>query len=153
MKTKKILMIGLPILLVGGLLAAGTYGFRQHRGHMAKEFLEYRLDKMTEELELNASQKAQLDRLKEDLFAKMEDRKGKHEEIHQLLKDEFSKPNPDLSRIKPMIDGQIDEMAQLGHEFVGRIDEFYSQLTPEQKKKISDHILEHMEEHESRFEH
>src|SRR5262245_39621108 len=102
---KKILIFGLPILLVGGLLTAGAYGFRNHRGHMAKEFLEYRLDKMSKELSLNETQQAQLDKLKEDLFAKIEERRGKRKEIHQLLKDEFSKPNPDLSRVKPMIDG------------------------------------------------
>ncbi len=47
-----------------------------------------------------------------------------------------------------MIDQQIDSVAQLAHEFVGRIDELYNNLTPEQKKILRDRIAEKMEEHD-----
>lgn len=149
---KKTLMIGIPILLVAGLLAAGAYGFREHRHGMAKDFLEYKLDRLSKELDLNPAQQAQLDRVKQDVEAKIDARMQKRVEIHKLVKDELSKSNPDLDKIKPVIDQQIDEMAQFGHDIVGQIDEFYSQLTPEQKKKLSDHILERMSEHERAFE-
>ena len=149
---KKILMIGIPVVLVAGLLAAGTYGFRAHRHGMAKDFLEYKLDRLSKELNLTAAQQAQLDRVKQDVETRMDARLQKRAEIHKLVKDELSKDNPSLDKIKPVIDQQIDELAQFGHDIVGEIDGFYSQLTPEQKKALSDHILEHMSEHERGFE-
>lgn len=151
MKMKKILMIGVPILLLGGLLTAAGFGFRSHHHAMAKDFLEYRLDKLSKELQLTPTQQAQLDRFKTDLESKMDARREKRAEIHNLIKKELSKDNPNLDQIKPVIDQQIDELAQLGHDVVGQINEFYSQLTPEQKKKLSDHILEKMADHERAF--
>lgn len=148
---KKTLMIGIPILLLGGLLAAAGFSFRSHHHGMAKDFLEYRLDKLSKELALTPTQQAQLDRFKTDLEAKMDARREKRVEIHGMIKKELSKDNPNLDQIRPVIDQQIDEMAQLGHDLVGQVNDFYSQLTPEQKKKLSDHILEKMSDHDRSF--
>jgi Spy/CpxP family protein refolding chaperone len=149
---KKALMIGIPLILAAGLLAAAGFGFRGHHPGFGKDFLEYKLDRMSKELELTPAQQAQLDRIKQDIESRMDDRMGKRAEIHQLLKDELSRDNPNLDKIKPVIDKQIDEMAQFGHDMVNEVNEFYSQLTPEQKKKVSGHILDRMEEHERAFE-
>lgn len=147
---KKALMIGIPILLVGGLLAAGSFGFHRHHG-FAKDFLDYKLDRLSKELNLNPDQQAQLDMVKQDLEAKIDARMQKRIEIHKLLKDELSKDNPNLEKVKPMIDQQIDDMAQMGHDVVNQIDQFYGQLTPEQKKTLSNDILERMSDHEHAF--
>ena len=141
MKMKKALMIGIPIILVAGLLAAAGHGFRErHHGGFAKDFLEYKLDRLSKELNLNPAQQAQLDRVKQDLESRMDQRMQKREEIHKLVKAELAKDNPDLSKIKPEIDKQIDDMAGFGHDVVNEISEFYSQLTPEQKKQLSSHL-------------
>ena len=129
--------------------AAQSFGFRGgHRHGMAKEFLEYRLDKLSKELNLNDSQKAKLDTFKTDIETVMDQRKEKHEEIHKIVKDELSKENPDFAKIRPIVDQQIDSFAQIAHQFVGRVDEFYNDLTPEQKKLLRDHIVEKMEDHD-----
>ena len=147
---KKILMFGLPLVLAGGLLAAaGSFGFHGHHHGMAKEFLEYRLDKLSKELNLNASQQAQMDTFKKDIETIIEQRMEKRGEIHEMVRKELSKENPDLTRIKPTVDQQIDEMAQLGHDVVNRISDFYTTLNPEQKKILSDILVERMEEHDA----
>ena len=148
---KKALMIGIPILLVGGLLAAASFGFHRHHQGFGKDFLEYKLDRLSKELNLNSDQQAQLDKVKQDLEAKMDARMEKRIEIHKLLKDELSKDNPNLEKVKPLIDQQIDDMAQMGHDVVNQIDQFYGQLTPEQKKALSNHILEKMSDREHAF--
>ncbi|HSP07366.1 MAG TPA: Spy/CpxP family protein refolding chaperone [Acidobacteriota bacterium] len=145
---KKILMIGVPIILVAGLLGAGAYGFRAHRHTMSKDFLEYRLDKLSKELDLTPAQQSQLDQIKQTVESKMDARMQKSSDIHKLIQDELSKDNPNLDKIRPLIDQRIDDMAQFGHEIVGQIDQFYNQLTPDQKKKLSDHIRERMADHE-----
>ena len=148
---KKLWLLLIPIA-IGAVFftarAAQSYGgFHGHRHGMAKEFLEYRLEKLSKELNLNENQKAKLDTFKNDIETVMDQRKEKHEEIHELLKAELSKDNPDMAKIRPIIDQQIDSMADVAHQFVGKVDEFYNDLTPEQKKLLRDHIVEKMEDH------
>jgi Spy/CpxP family protein refolding chaperone len=150
---KKLLLLIIPLgvaAVLFGARAAQSYGFHgfHHRGGMAKDFLEYRLDKLSKELNLNDAQKAKLDTFKQDVENVMDQHREKHKEIHKLVKDELSKDNPDFEKIRPVIDQQIDSAAQLAHEFVGRVDEFYNDLTPDQKKILRDHILEKMNDHE-----
>lgn len=151
---KKLLLLIIPvgiIALVVGAYAAQSYGFHggfHHRGGMGKEFLEYRLDKLSKELNLNEAQQAKLDTFKQDIESAMDQRMEKHKEIHKMVKDELSKDNPDFEKIRPVIDQQIDSMAQSAHEFVGRVGDFYKDLTPEQRKILKDHIMEKMGDHE-----
>lgn len=150
---KKLLWLIIPVGIVAvlfGAHAAQSYGYHgfHHRGGMAKEFLEYRLDKLSKELNLNDAQKAKLETFKQDAENAMDQRREKHEEIHKLVKEELSKDNPDFEKIRPMIDQQIDSMAQNAHEFVGRVGDFYKDLTPDQKKILKDHIMEKMGDHD-----
>src|SRR5262245_335503 len=128
MKRKLLLLIipaGIAAVLFGALTAQ-SYGFHgfHHRGGMGKEFLEYKLDKLSKELNLNDTQKAKLDTFKQDIENAMDQSREKHEEIHNLVKDELSKDNPDFEKIRPMIDQQIDSFAQSAHVFVGRVGDF-----------------------------
>jgi Spy/CpxP family protein refolding chaperone len=150
---RKLLWLAIPVGIVAilfGAHAAQSYGYHgfHHRGGMAKDFLEYRLDKLSKELNLNDQQKAKLDTFKQDMETAMDQRKETHEQIHKMVKDELSKDNPDFAKIRPMIDQQIDAFAQSAHEFVGRVDDFYKDLTPEQKKLLKDHIMERMGSHD-----
>ena len=117
---KKLLWLLVPfgiVAVVFGARAAQSYGFHgfHHHGGMAKDFLEYRLDKLSKELNLNDEQKAKLDSFKTDMENAMDQRKEKHDEIHQMVKEELSKDNPDFAKIQPMIDQQIDAFAQSAH--------------------------------------
>jgi Spy/CpxP family protein refolding chaperone len=149
---KKVLMItiplGLVVLLVGGHFAYSR-GFRGHHGEWAKDFLFYKLDQVSKELNLDSAQQAQMDTLKQDLSTMMEQRRAKRQEVHKLVHDELKKDNPDIRKVQPLIDQQIDDMAQNAHQLVGRISDFYSQLKPEQKKALSRIVEERFEHHES----
>ena len=150
---KKLLWLAIPVVVVAilfGAHAAQSFGYHgfHHRGGMGKDFLEYRLDKLSKELNLNDDQKAKLDTFKQDMETAMDQKREKHEEIHKMVKEELSKDTPDFEKIRPMIDQQIDSMAQSAHEFVGRVGDFYKDLTPEQKKILKDHIMERMGSHD-----
>jgi Spy/CpxP family protein refolding chaperone len=148
---KKLWLLLIPVA-IGAVFftarGAQSFGFHGHRHGMAKEFLEYKMDKLSKELNLNESQKAKLNTFKNDIETVMDQRQEKHKEIHELLKAELSKENPDMAKIRPIIDQQIDSMADVAHQFVGKVDEFYNDLTPEQKKLLRDHIVEKMEDHD-----
>jgi Spy/CpxP family protein refolding chaperone len=147
---KKILILAIPIGIAVILLTAAavqSFGFRHHHS-MGKDFLFYKMDRLSEELKLDASQQAKLDTLKKDLEALMEQRHDKRREIHQSVKEELAKENPDSSKLSGIIHQQIDETAQFAHDLTNRVSELYSSLTPEQKRILSDKIQERMREHE-----
>lgn len=148
---KRILVFGIPLAIVAILATAHfshSFGSRHRHHGMAKDFAMYRLDKLSKELNLTPAQQAKLDSFKQDLSGVIDQRSEKRKEIRDLVKQELTKPNPDFSKIQPLIDQQIDELAQIGHQMVGRVGELYGDLTPEQKKMISDHILEKMDDHD-----
>src|SRR4029079_18370936 len=151
---RKLLWLMIPVGIIAVFFGAhaaqsyGYHGFHHRGGSMGKEFLEYRLDKLSKELNLNDEQKAKLDTFKQDLENTMDQKREKHEEIHKMVKEELSKDNADFEKIRPMIDQQIDSVAQSAHEFVGRVGDFYNDLTPDQKKILKEHIMERMGGHD-----
>ena len=148
---KKVLKIGIPVAAIAVVLVAlPLFGFGRmmHRHHaMMKDFVFYQMDKVAKDMNLNASQQAQFDNLKRDLEANIDQRQGKREEIHELVKQELDKSNPDFSRITPLIHGQIDSTAQFAHDTVNRLNEFLAGLTPEQKQILAKKIEELHQEH------
>jgi Spy/CpxP family protein refolding chaperone len=148
---KKILFIGIPAAVVAALLFATipSFGFgRMHRHHgMMKDFVLYKIDKLAEDLKLNPAQQSKWDAFKKDLETSFEQRQGKRKEIHELVKQELEKSNPDFTKLTPMIHTQIDSTAQFAHEMVNRVNELLVDLTPEQKKILSERIME-MHDHD-----
>jgi Spy/CpxP family protein refolding chaperone len=142
---KKVLIVAIPVTVVALLLATlPSFGFgRGHRHHgMMKEFIMYKIDKLAEDLNLNSTQQARWDTFKKDLESSIEQRKGKREEIHNIVNQELAKDNPDFTKVTPLVHGQIDSTAQFAHDLVNRVNELFSDLSPEQKKILSERIME-----------
>ena len=78
----------------------------------------------------------------------IQQRKGKKQEIHDLVKKELAKDNPDLTKITPLIHGQIDSTSQFAHDLVNRVNELFSDLSPEQKRKFAERINEMHDNHD-----
>jgi Spy/CpxP family protein refolding chaperone len=142
---KKVLFVAIPVAVIALLLATlPSFGFgRGHRHHgMMKDFIMFKLDRLAGDLDLNSAQQARWDTFKKDLESSIEERKGKREEIHNVVKKELAKDNPDLTKITPLIHGQIDSTSQFAHDMVNRVNELFSDLSPEQKRKLSEKIME-----------
>jgi Spy/CpxP family protein refolding chaperone len=146
---KRLLIFGIPIALAGIFVTAHlaqSFGYH-HRDHERfKDFAMYKLDHLSKELNLNADQQVKMDGIKQELGTVIDQRMEKRKEIRASIRQELAKPSPDIAKIQSLIDQQIDDMAQIGHQMVGRLGEFYNELSPEQKKMISDHILERMDD-------
>jgi len=110
---------------------------------MMGDFMLFRMERLTKDLKLDASQQAKLDGLKQDMRNMMDQRMEKSKGVHAAIQQELSKPNPDFSKIMPLIDQQIDDRAAVAHQMVGRFGEFFQSLTPDQKKQLSDHFMQH----------
>jgi Spy/CpxP family protein refolding chaperone len=145
---KKILIVGLPVVVVALLVTTLAYGFGRHRHQgMMKDFMMYKINRLAEDLNLNAAQQAKWDTFKKDLETSIDQRKGKKEEIHNMVKQELEKSNPDFAKITPLVHTQIDSTAQFAHDLVNRINELLVDLSPEQKQKLSERIMELHDHH------
>lgn len=147
---KRILKFGVPIAVVAIFLTAAvaySFGSRHRSSGVAKDFMMYRLDKLGKELNLTPDQQAKMDSFKQDLGNTIDQKFEKRKEVRDAIRAELSKPNPDISKIQPLIDQQIDDMAQSAHQMVGRMSEFYGQLTPDQQKILTQHFLDRMDDH------
>ena len=145
---KKILLLAVPLGLAAILLtayAAQSFGFRHHHG-MMKDFVFYKIDRLSQELNLDPAQQAKMDTFKRDLESMFEDRMGKRKEVHEVVVAELKKENPDIRQLTVLIHQQIDDRAQLAHDITNRLAEFYQDLTPEQKRVLSEKI-EQMHDH------
>lgn len=146
---KKILSIAVPVGILAIFVFAAV-GFGQGRGHgprhgrhgMMTDFMLFKLDRLGKELNLNPSQQAKWDTFINDMETNMKEKFAKQRDVHSQIREELMKENADMNKVKSLIHSQIDEHARTAHSMTDRILELYSDLNPEQKKKLADHIAE-----------
>jgi Spy/CpxP family protein refolding chaperone len=149
---KKTLLIALPIALFMifiGVHAAHSYGFGARHFGVHRDFLFYRLDRLGEKLNLTSAQKSDLDSLKKDLQAMMDERDEQREHFRKNLNEQLSRGQLDTRAITSMLHSQIDDRARFSHQLIDRIGNFLSTLTPDQRKELTETILQRFQERES----
>jgi len=147
---KKFLLIGIPIVVAMLLVvayAAPSFGWSRSHSTDARDFMMYRLDRLSKALNLDAAQQAKLDGFKNDMTAMMQTRQTNRENIRKAIATELSKDNPDINKVTPLIDQQIDQSALAAHDMVSKVSDLYSNLSPEQKKLLADEMLKRIQEH------
>ena len=123
----------LSIITVLLVSVAGLAGCRRHSPGAKAEFM---VDYVSETLDLNESQQAHLDQIKDELVEKgiqmHADRAAMHAELAaQLRSDEI-----DQGRIKAMVTERRVKMEELINLGIERLAEFHKTLTPEQREKL-----------------
>ena len=126
---------GLYILLIGILISGvGLFsGCRRHsHGHKA----EFMVDYISEALDLNESQQAQLDQIKDELMAKAKGMHADKESLHEELVTQLRSEEIDQVRVKAVIAEHREKMDEIIDLVVVRLAEFHETLTAEQKEKL-----------------
>jgi len=126
---------GLYILLIGMLISGvGLFsGCRRHsHGHKA----EFMVDYISEALDLNESQQAQLDQIKDELMAKAKGMHADKESLHEELVTQLRSEEIDQARVKAVIAEHREKMDEIIDLVVVRLAEFHKTLTAEQKEKL-----------------
>jgi len=108
-------------------------GCRRHsHGHKA----EFMVDYISETLDLNDTQQAQLNQIKDDVMTKARQMRTDKESMREEFVAQLRSEEIDEVRVKAVIaehSAQMDEVVDL---IVGRMAEFHKTLTPEQKEKL-----------------
>jgi len=126
---------GLYILLIG-MLISGVALFSGCRRHSHGHKAEFMVDYISETLDLNESQQAQLDQIKDELMAKAQQMHADKESMHAELVAQLRSEEIDQVRVKAVIAEHRAQMDEIVDLIVVRLAEFHKTLTPEQKEKL-----------------
>lgn len=146
---KKILWIVIPLCLAALLLGAHSamsFG-GHHMGGSMDDMMMFHLQSMAKDLNLTPDQQAKLDSMKQDAESRMQQGWAKHKQLHDAIQQQLSSGgNFDFAQIRTMLDAQIDDRAAAAHNAVAGYQQFFDQLTPDQKKAMSDQLRKKMQE-------
>ena len=126
---------GLYILLIG-MLISGVVFFSGCRRHYHAHKAEFMVDYISETLDLNESQQAQLDQIKDELMTKAKGMHADKESMHAELVVQLRSEEIDQVRVKAVIAEHRAQMDEIVDLVVVRLAEFHKTLTPEQKEKL-----------------
>lgn len=144
MLRKKRLLIWVPVLVVGLMFLGGC------RHPSPERMADHIVEDLTEKLELNAAQQQQLHGIKGELLGKIAEMKKSRELHHEEIYAELQKDILDQGHLKKMVDAHKVEMDDLANLMIERLATFHGTLSPEQKKKLVEH-LKKMEKRHKRY--
>jgi len=126
---------GLYIALIG-MLISGVALFSGCRRHSHGHKAEFVVDYISETLDLNESQQAQLDQIKDELLVKAQGMHADKESMHGELVAQLRSEEIDQVRVKTLVAEHRAKMDEIVDLIVVRLAEFHKTLTPEQKEKL-----------------
>ena len=126
---------GVTITLIGIFISA-VLVFNGCRSHSAHDKAEFMVDYINETLDLNDSQKVQLDEIKDEFLAKAKEMHVKKEAMHAEFKAELLKEEIDQDRVKALMAQKREQMAEMMDLAVVRLAEFHKTLSTEQREKL-----------------
>ena len=126
---------GLYILLIG-MLISGVSLFSGCRRHSHSHKAEFMVDYVSETLDLNDSQRVQLDQIKDELMTKARGMHADKETMREELVAQLRNEEIDQERVKTLIAEHRVKMDEIIDLMVVRLAEFHRTLTPEQKEKL-----------------
>ena len=131
MLRKTIITGSILTLCISLLFFAGC----RHRGpHGGAAFM---IDYLSEALDLNEGQQAQLDEIKEEMFAKAKEMRAKKRAQHDEFMALITSEQLDPVQVKAMVAEHRAQMDEVVDMAVDRVVAFHSTLTPEQKEKLA----------------
>jgi periplasmic protein CpxP/Spy len=148
---KKILWVVVPICIVALLVGAHTVFSLGESHHMMmgggsmEDMMLFHLQSMAKDLNLTLDQQAKLNSLKQDAENNMQQGWEKHKQLHDTIQQQLASGTFEFAQLRTLLDGQIDDHATAAHNMVARFQEFFDQLTPDQKKAMADELRQHMQ--------
>jgi len=154
MKNKRWLILGTGVLVM--VLTTAGYavsGFKSHFREHGKEHVQEKIlshmDYTMQELNLTADQQAEYAVIRAKMGASIEGSFNRHEVVHDTMKAEMDKPNPDLKAMGNNLKKEIRSMPDHLNVKIDYMLEVYDILDDNQKKQLVQMIKDHMHDKES----
>ena len=128
-------MEGLYFLIIGVLISSlGLFSGCRRSSHAYKA--EFMVDYISETLDLDDSQKAQLNQIKNELMAKVRQMRAGKDSMFEELVAQLRSEEIDQARVKALIAERRAQMDEFVDLLVVRLAEFHKTLTQEQKDTL-----------------
>ncbi len=142
------LALGASLLALPALAQPGPH-HRHFGGHEGQGGLAHAIIALKAQLNLSASQQTALDAAIAAGKATRDAARASRQTIHQLAKDEFAKPTPDLARIAAAQDQAQDAATAARRGVRNQLLALYATFTPAQVAVIKDAFAQRMAKMES----
>lgn len=129
-----------------GMKAKDT--FDKFRDHGPMGFI---MGKLADELDLSAEQKTQVDKIRDEIKAKMDERKKDRENHMQEMEQMFRSDNFDKQKALDFAKQRDAERDEMRSFMIDEMAKFHSILTPEQRNKAADKMKEFRENKDKFF--
>lgn len=128
-------LLGASLLLFGGC----KHGQGDKEAH-----LDFVVDYLDAVLDLDATQQAQLDGIKQELLTELQGLQASRKEMHPLIKEQLAGAQIDTAVVKQAIGEHRRQLDRIVDMAVDRVAAFHATLSPEQRQKLIER-LEKME--------
>jgi Spy/CpxP family protein refolding chaperone len=142
---------GLYVLLIG-ILIAGLGLFTGCRRSSPAHKAEFMVDYISETLDLDATQQAQLNQIKNELMEKAQQMRDGRASMYGEIIAQLRSEEIDQARVMAIIAEHRAQMNELIDLLVVRLAEFHKTLTQEQKEKLVAKIETFKKWHEDSWE-
>lgn len=109
--------------------------------------------RLTENLNLNENQKAQLEQIRAQIREKMESKKTDRDGMMDEFANEFKKDNLDKSKLLELSKKKEQDKEEMKSFMMDKIIEFHNILTPEQRNKAVENMKEMKNKFHNKFKH
>ncbi|MEO8447197.1 MAG: Spy/CpxP family protein refolding chaperone [bacterium] len=143
-KSKIILSI---VIILFTVLAVKGIAVARHFHKFADGPGGFIIERLTENLNLTESQKAQVERIREQIKQKMEANKPDHENDADAFAGEFKKDKLDINKLKEFDQEREKKHNEMKEFMMEKIVEFHDILTPDQRNQA----VENMKDMKNKF--
>jgi protein CpxP len=137
------MIIGRMILFIAGagLIAMSLGACRRHCGHgygqLKEKHLTYISKKLASKLDLDDTQKAKLEAIKNELVAKMGSFKSMRKDVQLELVSQLKADKFDDQKVNKLLENKEKEWTETRKFLTVKMSEFHALLKPEQRKKLA----------------
>lgn len=141
--TKRIVILLATATVITGTLAACGH----HRYHDPEKRGEWIVEKVTDELELNESQKTKLEAVRTEILTARKDVRVDRQKTRDEILAMLDQPQLDRQKVLSMVEQKTVSINQHAPQIVNALGEFYDSLSDEQRKELREHVAEMGERH------
>jgi len=152
-RSKKAKVFLTIVIILFAILAIKGIAFARHIHKFADNPHRFIMEMISENLNLNQNQKAQVDRIHDQIKERMESKKPDREAMFEQFANEFKKDNLDVNKLKEFSQKKDQDMESMKDFMMEKMVEFHNILTPEQRNKAVENIKEMKMKFHDKMEH
>jgi protein CpxP len=125
------------VALTGFAGGCGAHRFGPRDPAQMAAFVTGRVDDLLDDIDATPEQRTRINEVKDRLLAAGTKLHGEHAQVHDAIRAEWTKDQPDAARLHALVDGRAEEMKAFAHQAVDAGVEVHGILTPEQRAKLA----------------